>query len=206
MNTAESTVKRSRRRSKSFSSMTSFTQRGERAAGSSPVPPRAKPSRDRNGEGRERRHRRCRSPPSRQKSRIDPETKSRCRVPTNTARSTKLEGAMLRRFTKHVGDADRPQIRPKSNGPPMRLAATDNDPSLSPSSVVMSNMVSETGAGGERRRQSAGRDEVIGAPQIGDHGIAHGAVETLVLDYLDVGAMPDLSMRKNTVILQKRPR
>ena len=51
------------------------------------------------------------------------------------------------------------------------------------------HLVSELGAGGEQRRQGAGRDEVIGAPQIGDDGLAHGAVKTLVLDYLDVGAM-----------------
>ena len=51
------------------------------------------------------------------------------------------------------------------------------------------HLVSELGAGGEQRRQGAGRDEVIGAPQIGDDGLAHGAVKTLVLDYLHVGAM-----------------
>ena len=43
---------------------------------------------------------------------------------------------------KHVGMPSRSQIRPNSNGPPMRLAATDNDPSLSSLSVVMSNTCS----------------------------------------------------------------
>ena len=61
----------------------------------------------------------------------------------------------------------RSQIRPNSNGPPMRLAATDND------TVAVfierrdeQHLVSELGAGGEQRRQSAGRDEVIGAPRL----------------------------------------
>ena len=51
-----------------------------------------------------------------------------------------IEGAMLQQFTKHVGDAEPfPRIGPNSNGPPKRLAAPSNDPSLSSSSVVMSN-------------------------------------------------------------------
>ena len=49
-----------------------------------------------------------------------------------------------------------------------------------------------------------GRDEVIGAPQIGDDGLAHGAVETLVLDYLDVSAMARFFDAKKHGDLQKQ--
>src|SRR6202035_4466824 len=66
------------------------------------------------------------------------------------------------------------------------------------------HLVRELGAGGEERRQSAGRDEVIGAPQIGDDGLAHGAVETRVLDYLDVSAMARFFDAKKHGDLQKQ--
>src|SRR5450756_2108478 len=61
-------------------------------------------------------------------SRSDPETKSRCKVPTKTARSTANSNA--RCFSSSPNTSAMPsrsQIRPNSNGPPIRLAAMDND-------------------------------------------------------------------------------
>jgi hypothetical protein len=40
--------------------------------------------------------------------------------------------------------------------------------------------------------ESAGGNEVVGAPQIGDDGSVHGALDAFVLDHLDVGALAKL--------------
>jgi hypothetical protein len=37
-------------------------------------------------------------------------------------------------------------------------------------------------------RSRAGRDQLVGAPQIGDDGLTHRTVDAFVLDNLDVGA------------------
>jgi hypothetical protein len=51
----------------------------------------------------------------------------------------KLKGTVLEQLGEHAAMPSRSQIRRNSKGPPMRLAATDNDPSASASSALMSN-------------------------------------------------------------------
>ena len=62
----------------------------------------------------------------------------------------KLKGTVLEQLGEHAAMPSRSQIRRNSKGPPMRLAATDNDPSASASSVLMSNTWSVTLAPDER--------------------------------------------------------
>ena len=49
-------------------------------------------------------------------------------------------------------------------------------------------LVSELGPGSQQRGESAGGDQIVGAPQISDDGLPYGAVDAVVLDHLNVGA------------------
>jgi hypothetical protein len=47
-------------------------------------------------------------------------------------------------------------------------------------------LIGELGSGGKRRSQCARGDALVGAAEIGDDGLAHGAVDAFVLDDLNV--------------------
>ena len=101
----------------------------------------------------------------------------------------KLEGTVLKQLGEHGGDAE-PFPDPAEQ---MRLAATDNDPSASASSALMSNTWSVSLAPDESSEASAPDAMRSSArPEIGDDRLAHGAVNALVLDHLDVGAIAGL--------------
>ena len=53
---------------------------------------------------------------------------------------------------------------------------------------LLGHLVGEPGAGSEQCRQGTGRDQRLGAAEIGNHRLAHGAT-TLVLDDLEVGTL-----------------
>src|SRR6266702_1082754 len=120
-----------------------------------------------------------------EQSRSDPETKIRCSVPTKTARSTANSKARCRSSSPSTtAMPSRSHSRPNSNGPPMRLAATDNDPSASSSSALMSNTWSVSlapEANSEARAPEAIRSSA--RPRL-----AYGSVDASVLDHLNVGA------------------
>jgi hypothetical protein len=69
----------------------------------------------------------------------------------------------------------------------MHFAETDSAPSASSSSVI-----GELGSGGEQRSQCAGGNEFVVAAEIGDDGLAHGAVDAFVLGDLNVAAFAGL--------------
>jgi hypothetical protein len=50
------------------------------------------------------------------------------------------------------------------------------------------HLVSELGPGSQQRGESAGGDQIVGAPQISDDGLPYSAVDAVVLDHLNVGA------------------
>ena len=100
-----------------------------------------------------------------------------------------LECTVLQQLFEHGGDAEPVPIRPNSKGPPMHLAATDNDPSASSSSVLMSNTWSVSLA--PEANNKARAPEAIkssASPQIGDDGLPYGALDAFVLDYLNIDA------------------
>src|SRR5450756_291841 len=107
----------------------------------------------------------------------------------NSALDRELERAVLQQFTEHVGDAEPfpdPAKQQRSADP--FGGNGQRSVGVLVERVDEQHLVGELGAGGEQRGESAGRNEVVGAPQIGDDGLAHGAVDALVLDHLDVGA------------------
>ncbi len=91
-----------------------------------PSPRRAKPSRGRGGAAAARRPRRCGSRPSiLSQLRSEPGTNSRCKTLAKTARSTANSKPRPCRSSPNTpAMPSRSQIRPNSNGPPMRLQAT----------------------------------------------------------------------------------
>ena len=111
----------------------------------------------------------------------------------DSALDRELERAVLQQITEHVGDAE-PFPDPAEQ---QRSADTFGGNGQRSVGVLVErvdeqHLVSELGAGGEQRGESAGGDEIVGAPHIGDDGLAHRAVDALVLDHLDVGAAAGL--------------
>src|SRR5450830_1620198 len=111
----------------------------------------------------------------------------------DSALDRKLERAVLQQLTEHVGDAE-PFPYPAEQQRSANSFGGNGQRSVRilVEGVDEQHLVGELGAGGEQRGESAGRDDVVGAPQIGDDGLAHGAVDALVLDHLDVGTTAGL--------------
>ena len=194
MNTAERSVNRSRRWSNSHSSMTSLTQRGPAHPGFSPVPRRATPWRDGMCAGRDHRRRQSRSPPSMGTVTIATQTKSRCSVGDEDS-AARPQNSNARCFSNSSSTAAMPsrsQIRPNNEGPPMRFAANDNDPSASSSSALIGSTWSVSLAPDESSEASAPDAIESSARRIGDDGSAHSTIDALALDHLDISEITRL--------------
>ena len=97
----------------------------------------------------------------------------------------KLKGTVLEQLGEHGGDAE------PFPDPAEQQRSTDALGRNRQRSVGIlveradeQHLVSELGPRRKQRGKCAGGDEIVGAPEIGDDGLAHGAINVLVLDHL----------------------
>ena len=100
---------------------------------------------------------------------------------------------MLEQVCEHGGDAE-PFPDPAEQQRSTDALGRNRQRSISVlvERVDEQHLVSELGAGQKQRGKCAGRDEIVGAPEIGDDGLAHGTINALVLDHLDISAIAGL--------------
>ena len=111
----------------------------------------------------------------------------------DSALDRKFECTMLQQLLEHRGDAE-----PVPDAAEQQRSADALGRNRQRSVGVLveradeQHLVSELGAGRKQRGKCAGRDEIVGAPEIGDDGLAHGTINALVLDHLDISAIAGL--------------
>ena len=116
----------------------------------------------------------------------------------DSALDRKLECTVLQQLLEHGGDAE-----PVPDSAKQQRAADALGRNQQQSVGVLlqradeQDLVSELGPGSQQRGESAGGDQIVGAPLIGHDRLPYGAVDASVLHHLNVGARAGFLMRKN---------
>ena len=105
----------------------------------------------------------------------------------------KLERALLQQIAQDVGDAE-PLPDPAEQHRSADPLGGDRQRAFASSSSawIEQHLVGELGARGDQRGERAGGGQFVGAAEIGDHRLAHRRAVALVLDDLHVAALAGL--------------
>ena len=104
-----------------------------------------------------------------------------------------FEGAVLQQITQNIGDAESFPYLAEQQWPADALRRDRQRPvGVFVQRVDEKHLIGELGSRGEQRSQCAGGGEFVGAAEIGDDGLAHGAVDAFVLNDLNVAPFAGL--------------
>ena len=105
----------------------------------------------------------------------------------------KFEGAILQQIAQNIGDAEPVPYFAEQQRSADALGRDRQRPvGVFVERVDEKHLIGELGSRGKQRGQCAGGDEFVGAAEIGDDGLAHGTIDALVLDDLNIGAFAGL--------------
>jgi len=105
----------------------------------------------------------------------------------------KLKGAIFQKIAKNICDPEPlPDFTKQQRSADALGARRPCAVGVFIERIDEQHLIGEFGATGEQRGQGARGGEFIGASEIGDDGLAHGSVDALVLDDLDVAAFAEL--------------